>query len=155
MGVSGCGKSVVGLRLAEKLGARFMDADDLHPPENKAKMSAKIPLTDEDRWPWLEIVRREAIGSTPPDGCCVLACSALKRVYREMLTKGQEGVRVVYLHGSFELISTRLAGRKGHFMPPELLRSQFATLEEPTPEEGVTVDIDGTVEEVVGRILAA
>jgi gluconokinase len=153
MGVSGSGKTAVGEVLASRLGANFVDADDLHPPENKAKMSAKIPLTDEDRWPWLQRVRREAIDATPPGQRCVVACSLLKRAYRSLLTQGLTDVLVIYLHGSFELIAARLAARKGHFMPPDLLRSQFATLEEPGADEGVVVDIDATVPQIVDRIL--
>jgi carbohydrate kinase (thermoresistant glucokinase family) len=146
----------VGESLASRLGATFIDSDDLHPPENKAKMSAKIPLTDEDRRPWLERIRREAIDATPAGSRCVLACSALKRAYRSFLMQGLTDVRLIYLKGSFELISTRLAARRGHFMPPDLLRSQFATLEEPGPEEdAVVVDIDETVDGIVERIMAA
>ena len=153
MGVCGCGKTAVGRRLAEQLGAAFVDADDLHPPENKAKMSAKIPLTDEDRWPWLRRVR-EAIDATPPDRVLTVACSALKRAYRHILTDGAQGVRIIHLKGSEELIASRLAARKGHFMPPDLLRSQLATLEEPGPNEACTVEIDADVGEIVRRCLA-
>jgi gluconokinase len=153
MGVSGSGKTAVGQALAARIGATFVDSDDLHPPENKVKMSAKIPLTDDDRWPWLHRIRKDAIDATPPGSRCVLACSALKRVYRSLLMRGLTDVRLVYLRGSFELIAARLAARKGHFMPPDLLRSQFATLEEPAAEEGAVVDIDGTVEEITDRIL--
>lgn len=153
MGVSGCGKTAVGERLAARLGASFVDGDDLHPPENRAKMSAKIPLTDEDRWPWFARIRREVIDATPGGSRCVLACSALKRAYRTFLIHGLTDVRLIYLRGSFDLIASRLAARKGHFMPPDLLRSQFATLEEPSAEEGAAVDIDGTVEEIVEQIV--
>ena len=155
MGVCGCGKTAVGEALAAKLGAAFVDADDLHPPENKAKMSAKIPLTDDDRRPWLEKLRREVIDATPAGSITVLACSALKRSYRTMLMSGLPDVSLVHLDGSFELISSRLADRRGHFMPPDLLRSQFATLEAPSADEGLTVSIEGTVEEVTGRIRRA
>lgn len=154
MGVSGCGKTTVGKRLAEQLGCPFVDADDLHPPANKARMSAKIPLTDEDRWPWLQRVR-EVMDGTAAGRQCVVACSALKRAYRRLLMEGAEGVRLIYLRGSFDLISERLAARKGHFMPPDLLRSQFATLEEPGPEEGLSVDISGDPESLVEACLAA
>jgi gluconokinase len=153
MGVSGSGKTAVGEELAARLGATFVDSDDLHPPENKAKMSAKVPLTDEDRWPWLRRIRTEAIDATPPGKRCVVACSALKRAYRSVLRQDLTDVRLVYLRGSFELIAGRLAARKGHFMPPDLLRSQFATLEEPDAAEGVVVDIDTTVPQIVDRIL--
>lgn len=155
MGVCGCGKTAVGEALAARLGATFVDADDLHPPENKTKMSAKIPLTDADRWPWLEKLRREVIDSTPPGRVTVLACSALKRAYRSVLMSGLPGVLLVHLHGSSELISARLAARRGHFMPPDLLRSQFETLEVPDASEGIVVSIDGTVDEIVDRILQA
>ena len=154
MGVSGCGKSRIGELLASGLKGRFVDADDLHPPANKAKMSAKIPLTDEDRWPWLDIVRRDAIDTTPPGGTTVLACSALKKSYRTHLMAGAPGVRLLYLKGAFDLIAERLAARRGHFMPPDLLRSQFATLEEPSPEEGCTVSIAAPVDEVVLSCMA-
>jgi len=155
MGVSGCGKTAVGKSLAASLGATFVDADDLHPPENKAKMSAKIPLSDGDRAPWLEKLRRDVIDNTPPGQTTVLACSALKRAYRAVLMSGLNDVRLVYLHGSFDLISSRLAARRGHFMPPDLLRSQFATLEEPSEAEGATISIEGSVEEVTARLLEA
>jgi gluconokinase len=151
MGVSGCGKTAVGRRLAETLGGIFVDSDDLHPPENKAKMSAKIPLTDADRIPWLQRIRREVIDPAPRGALTVLACSALKRAYRALLMEGVPDVRLIYLRGSFDLIAARLAARRGHFMPPDLLRSQFATLEEPSTGEAHIVDIDGTVAEVAAR----
>jgi gluconokinase len=155
MGVSGCGKTAVGERLAARLGAAFVDSDSLHTPENIAKLSAKIALTDDDRWPWLRRMRREVIDATPPGTVCVLACSALKRAYRALLMDGVPDIRLVYLRGSYDLIDSRLAARTGHFMPPDLLKSQFATLEEPSAEESVIVDIDGTVDEVAERIFKA
>jgi len=130
-----------------------VDADALHPAENVAKMSAKIPLTDTDRQPWLERVRREVIDATPEGGMTVLGCSALKRKYRQVLMEGAPGVRLIHLHGSRELIAERLAARKGHFMPPELLDSQLAALEVPGEEEGLVVSIEGSVEEVAERCL--
>jgi gluconokinase len=154
MGVSGCGKTTVGEALAAQLGCRFVDADDLHPPENKAKMSAKVPLSDEDRWPWLRRVRAE-MDAIPPGQQCVVGCSALKRAYRRLLMDGAEGVRLIYLRGTFELIAARLAARQGHFMPPDLLRSQFAALEEPGPDEGVSVDIAPDTAALVAQCLAA
>lgn len=153
MGVCGCGKTAVGEALAARLGAKFVDADALHPPENVAKMSAKIPLTDADRQPWLERVRREVIDATPTGSVTVLGCSALKRAYRRILMDGAPDVRLIHLHGSRERIAERLAARKGHFMPPELLDSQFRTLEAPDATEGVTVGIEGSVEEVAERCL--
>lgn len=155
MGVSGCGKTAVGKILAERLKAAFVDADDLHPPENKAKMAARVPLTDGDRRPWLEKLRREVIDATPSGHTTVLACSALKRAYRDVLTSGLPDVRLVFLQGPLDLISSRLAARRGHFMPPDLLRSQFATLEEPSALEGMTVSIEGSVEEVAARVMRA
>ncbi len=155
MGVSGCGKTAVGERLAQRLGARFVDADDLHPPQNKAKMSAKIPLTDDDRRPWLERLRREVIDTTAPGETTVLACSALKRAYRRVLMDGAPGVKLIHLHGSPEFIAARLAARQGHFMPPDLLRSQFETLEPPDAAEGTVVGIDAGVEEIVEQCIAA
>jgi gluconokinase len=152
MGVSGCGKTTIGQSLAARLGCAFVDADDLHPPANKAKMAAKIPLTDADRRPWLERLRREVVDAGAP---CVLACSALRRAYRCVLMDGAAEVRLIYLRGSFDLIAARLAARRGHFMPPELLRSQFDVLEEPSPEEGATVEISGTPEEIVAACLRA
>ena len=155
MGVCGCGKTSVGEALAVRLGGRFVDADDLHPPANKAKMSAKIPLNDDDRRPWLELLRREVIDTTPPGAVTVLACSALRRAYREVLMHGAPGVHLLYLQGSHDLIAARLAARRGHFMPPDLLRSQFATLEEPSAEEGRAISIDAPVEDIVVGCLAA
>jgi gluconokinase/shikimate kinase len=133
MGVSGCGKSTVGGVLAGRLGWDLGEGDDLHPPENVAKMAAGHPLTDEDRWPWLERVAdwiRERTDAQRPG---IITCSALKRSYRDVL-RG-EHVVFVYLRGTKEQIAARLALRHGHYMPSSLLDSQFATLEEPTPDE--------------------
>ena len=157
MGVSGCGKSEVGQQLAAALGAGFIDADSLHPPENVAKMAAKIPLTDADRWPWLDRVKAVAISEPASGTTTVLACSALKRIYRDHLRHDAAAAVVfVYLRGSFDLILSRLNARQGHFMPPELLRSQFATLEAPGPDEAgaLTVEISGSVAEIVTEICA-
>jgi gluconokinase len=153
MGVSGCGKTVVGRRVAEVWRAGFEDADDWHTPEAVARMAAGHPLTDEDRAPWLQRLREKIIAATPPGGRMVLACSALRRRYRDALREGQEGVQFVYLSGSQELIAARMAARTGHYMPASLLDSQFAALEVPGAEEALTVDIDqppeGVVEEIV------
>lgn len=143
MGVSGSGKSTVGLLLANLLNASFVDADDLHPPENKAKMAAKIPLTDADRLPWLQHLRSHVIDSTTKGHTTVLACSALKSSYRHLLTSNTgPDVRIVFLQGSKDLIAARLAARSGHFMPPDLLTSQFATLEPPSQAEAIIIPID-------------
>lgn len=153
MGVSGCGKSVVGSLLAERLGGVFDDGDDYHPPANKAKMSAGTPLTDEDRWPWYATLRQRIVdirGKTPVH---VLGCSALKPVYRDRLREGDSDKEIAFvlLDGSRELITSRMAARKGHFMPLSLLESQLATLQ-PTPDL-IRVSIDATPEEIVTRII--
>lgn len=133
MGVSGCGKTAVGREVARRSGARFVDADNLHPPENIAKMTAGIPLTDEDREPWLASVIREARSSHS----IVLACSALRRTYRERIREGVPAAWFVYLQGSQELIFARISTRQGHYMKAGLLESQFAILEEPREEAQV------------------
>lgn len=154
MGVSGSGKSTIGAALAERTGFAFEDGDAYHPESNVAKMHAGIPLTDDDRWPWLNAIAaaidRKAEAQTP----VIIACSALKRAYRDILVHGRDDVRVVYLRGTQDLIAQRLSRRDHHFMPASLLASQFATLEEPTPDERViTVSIDGTVDEIVAAIV--
>lgn len=149
MGVTGCGKSTIAQMLAEHLQAHFIDADALHPASNIEKMSQGIPLSDADRIPWLETVCFEAKNHAAKKGAAVVACSALRRSYRDILNQAGE-VRYVYLAGTFELIQTRVNSREGHFMPPSLLESQFATLEDPSDEPGVvTVDIDQTPEHIV------
>ena len=150
MGVSGAGKSTVGKLIAARLDCPFRDADSFHPRANIEKMRRGEPLTDEDRWPWLQaiaawIAEHRAAGTT-----CVVTCSALKRVYRDIVTNKQSSdVRLVYLKGGFDLIESRLKARKGHFMPPGLLRSQFDALEEPGADErAITVAIDATPDEI-------
>lgn len=132
MGVSGSGKSTVGAMLAERLGLPFADADAFHPADNVAKMSAGIPLTDADRWPWLD-----ALGAwlAAEEKGGVVACSALKRSYRDRLRGWVPGLALVHLAGAPELIAARQGAREGHFMPPSLMASQFATLEPPSAEE--------------------
>ncbi|WP_458759437.1 gluconokinase [Afipia sp. TerB] len=154
MGVSGSGKSTIGAALGERIGFAFEDGDAYHPDANVAKMHAGIPLTDEDRWPWLKAIAaaidRKAAAGTP----VIIACSALRRAYREVLVHGRDDVRIVYLKGTQDLIAKRLARRDNHFMPSSLLDSQFATLEEPAADEGViTVSIDGTVDDIVSDIV--
>jgi len=155
MGVSGSGKTTIGALLAGRLGWPYAEADDFHPPENVAKMAAGHPLTDADRWPWLGaiaawIAEHRAAGTT-----CVVTCSALKRAYRDVVTDAQRAdVRLVYLKGDFGLIAARLAARKGHFMPPALLQSQFDALQEPAPDEhAITVSIDATPEQIAARVV--
>jgi gluconokinase/6-phosphogluconolactonase len=154
MGVSGSGKSTIGEALGARLGWRYEDGDSFHPPANVAKMSAGHPLTDEDRWPWLQAIAAEIDRCREAGEHVIIACSALKHVYREILVQGHDDIRMVYLRGTEELIADRLGHRKGHFMPPGLLASQFATLEPPAADEHpVTVSIDAPVEVVVDRIL--
>jgi len=155
MGVSGCGKSLVGAMLARRLGGLFEDADDFHPPSNKVKMSQGIPLADEDRWPWYCILRDRIQEMRKTVKTYVLACSALKEVHREMLRAGDSADVLLFVHlkGSRQLIGERIAARKGHFMPPTLLDSQFATLEE--PRDAIVVDVGGEPAEIVAKIIRA
>jgi gluconokinase len=153
MGVSGSGKSTIAERLAVHLGWRYEDGDKFHPASNVAKMSAGHPLTDEDRWPWLQAIADEIDRACKAGEHVVIACSALKHSYRDVLVHGRDDVRIVYLRGTRELIASRLSQRKGHFMPPGLLASQFKTLEPPDPDENpLTVSIDASVEEIVDDI---
>ncbi|MGH8496552.1 MAG: gluconokinase [Gammaproteobacteria bacterium] len=153
MGVAGSGKTTVGRALAQELDAPFLEGDDFHPSANRRRMRAGIPLTDADRWPWLdrvaEGIRKAATGAP----VVVIACSALKKRYREHL-RGRAGPRIefIYLRGNYELISRRLETRTGHFMPADLLHSQFDDLEE--PEHAIVADIDAPVETIVDRIVA-
>ena len=152
MGVAGCGKSAVGAALADRLAAAYLDGDDLHPPENIARMSRGEPLSDADRWPWLTLVGRKL---ADPDGILILGCSALRRRYRDHIRK-EAGAPVVFVHlaGSRALIAARMAARAGHFMPTSLIDSQFAALEPPAPDESaVTVDIDRPLERIVEDIV--
>ena len=154
MGVSGSGKSTIADKLAERLNWAFGDADKFHPASNVAKMSAGQPLTDEDRWPWLQAIADEIDRVCNAGQHAVIACSALKRAYRDILVHGRNDVRIIYLKGTQELIASRLARRKGHFMPPGLLDSQFKTLEPPGQgETPVTVSIDASVEAIVDDIV--
>lgn len=154
MGVAGSGKSTVGVALGARLAIPYRDGDDLHPPANIAKMAAGEPLTDADRWPWLDRVAAALSADAP----LIVGCSALRRAYRDRIRAGAGGpVRFVHLAGSRAVIAARMAGRTGHFMPPSLLDSQFATLEPPgADEEAITVDVDQPlariVDAVAGRI---
>src|SRR6266481_6418088 len=154
MGVSGSGKSSVAERLAERLGWGYEDGDKFHPPSNVAKMSAGQPLTDEDRWPWLQAIADEIDRVCEAGEHAVIACSALKHAYRDILVHGRNDVRIIYLKGTQDLIASRLALRKDHFMPPGLLASQFGTLEPPDAGENpVTVSIDAPIETIVDDIV--
>jgi len=156
MGVSGAGKSTVGRLIAARLDCPFRDADSFHPAANIAKMSRGEPLTDDDRWPWLAAISAWIGEHRTAGTACVVTCSALKRIYRDIVTDRQSpDVRLVYLTGDFDLIDARLKARTGHFMPPGLLRSQFDALEEPGAEEhAITVPIDATPEEIASRAMA-
>jgi gluconokinase len=149
MGVSGSGKTTVGERLAEKLGVRFLDADEFHPPENVAKMAAGVPLTDADRAPWLARLN-EALKK---ESNAVLACSALKDRYREALSRGVADFRVVFLDPPAGLLRARVAGRKHRYMPASLLDSQLAALE--PPRGAIEIDVTGDPDHSVARIVAA
>jgi len=154
MGVSGSGKSTVGRELAERLGRPFLDADDLHSPANKAKMAAGIPLTDADRAPWLRhiadwLAERRAAGEPG-----VLACSALKRAYRDELRVGDPDLRIAFLTGDSDLLAQRITARHGHFFPARLLQAQLADLEVPGPDEhAITVSIGQPPTKIVDSIV--
>lgn len=151
MGVSGSGKTTVGRELSARLDWPYLDADDFHPPENVEKMRAGTPLSDEDRWPWLDALNAQLRDFDVRGQSVILGCSALKAVYRTRLAQGCGEVHWVHLIGSFELIESRLRTRKGHYMPATLLRSQFTTLE--APEEAITVSIDATPSQIASQIL--
>ena len=151
MGVSGCGKSSVGQSLAQSLEWGFYDADDFHPPENVAKMAAGIPLDDSDRAPWLAALSDQLFATLKVGRHPVLACSALKESYRKQLLDGKEGVEMIYLKGSYDLLLERMSMREGHFMKPEMLKSQFATLEE--PQNDLVVDISMPLDAMLAWVL--
>lgn len=151
-GVSGCGKSTIGAMLARVMDCRFYDADDYHPAANIEKMRAGIPLNDDDRWPWLSILAEKLTELSNASRSAVLACSALKERYREVLNVDADAVRFVQLAGGFELIAERLSVRQHEFMNNSLLRSQFDALE-PSPES-LVVSIDAAPEEICQRILS-
>lgn len=151
MGVSGCGKSTVGAALAKALTIPYRDGDDLHPAANVEKMRAGIPLTDDDRWPWLDHVAATLRDAAP----VIIGCSALRRAYRDRIRAGAGGpVQFVHLTGSRAVIAARMAARKGHYMPPTLLDSQFATLEPPGPDEAIRMDVDQSLTRLISQILA-
>ena len=153
MGVSGSGKTTIGILLAERLGWQFQEGDKLHPPENVAKMSAGIPLSDADRLPWLRRIAETIDGWRARGESGVVTCSALKRSYRNIIIGDRPEVRLVYLKGSPDLIRRRMAARHGHFMPAALLDSQFSILEEPSPDENpIVVDIGGQPQEIAREI---
>jgi len=152
MGVSGCGKSTVGAALAEGLGLRFVEGDALHPPRNVALMAAGTPLTDEDRHDWLQAVA--ATLAAAEGAGVVVSCSALKRSYRDLLRASAPDLKLVHLRGEPALLAERLHARKGHYMPPSLLQSQFDTLEVPTADESVySADVEQSPSMLVAQLL--
>ncbi|AJJ12334.1 carbohydrate kinase, thermoresistant glucokinase family protein [Yersinia rohdei] len=156
MGVSGSGKTTVGEAVARRIHAKFIDGDDLHPRANIQKMGSGHPLNDEDRLPWLERLSDAAYSLNHKNETGIIVCSALKRRYRDRLREGNPEMVFLYLQGSFDVIMERLKARSGHFMPTDLLKSQFEALEEPGPEEPdvICVDIDADIDEVVQRCVA-
>jgi carbohydrate kinase (thermoresistant glucokinase family) len=155
MGVSGAGKSLIGAKLAHELGVEFVEGDALHPPDNVKRMAAGIPLTDENRQGWLLAVAAHLREAKRTGLGLVVSCSALKRAYRDLLrSAGDADVRFVYLKGTKNLLAERLAQRRGHFMPPSLLDSQLATLEEPSPDEQAWVcDITDSPATIVASVV--
>ena len=154
MGVSGSGKSTIAPLLAERLGWVCRDGDEFHPRANVEKMHAGHPLTDEDRWPWLEAIAAWIDEERSAGRHGIVTCSALKRSYRDILIGAREDVRLVYLKGDEDLIGERISHRHSHFMPPKLLHSQFETLEEPGPDEHpLVVSIEPSPEEIADEIL--
>jgi carbohydrate kinase (thermoresistant glucokinase family) len=160
MGVAGCGKTTVAARISEVLGWNYQEGDTLHPPANVAKMEGGTPLTDDDRWPWLARIAGVIDEWRAAGQSGVVTCSALKRVYRDILVGDRPDVRLVYLRGDKALIAARMAARKDHFMPPALLDSQFATLEEPSADEhpiviAVAPEPEAVAREVIARVVSA
>jgi gluconokinase len=157
MGVAGSGKSTIGAALARALDVDFVDGDHYHPPENVARMARGIPLTDDDRAGWLRVLAARLHEAKNTGSGVVMACSALKRSYRDVLRAGASGavVRFIFLRGPRALLAERLDARRGHYMPASLLDSQLATLEEPAPDENAWVfDIHESPEEIVAAIMA-
>jgi|SRR5215470_5783777 len=153
MGVSGSGKTTIGRALARELGADFLEGDKFHPEANIAKMSRAEPLTDTDRWPWLDRMAEELAQARAAEGSVVLASSALKRSYRDRLRRGAPDLRLVYLKGEKALIRQRMQARKNHFMPAGLLDSQFAALEEPGPDEApIVIDVTPPLAILMGQL---
>src|SRR5258707_3172151 len=149
MGVSGAGKTRIGELLAERLHCDFIDGDAFHSEANKEKMHKGIPLTDEDRWPWLRTIRAAIEEKLRAGVDAVFTCSSLKRSYRDILRNGDKDVCFIYLKGSREVLEERLKTRTGHFFDPSLLQSQLDTLEEPGPDEAITVSIELMPEQIV------
>ena len=155
MGVSGSGKTTVAERVAGQLGWVFQEGDRLHPVANREKMATGTPLTDEDRWPWLDIIARWIDSQLRAGQDAIITCSALRRTYRERIGNGKPGVQIVYLHGARQVLEAHVHARHHEFMPPALLESQLATLEEPAADEhAIEVDVAGSVEDTVAAVLS-
>jgi gluconokinase len=155
MGVSGCGKSTVAARLAKRLGWDLAEADTFHSAANVEKMRSGTALTDEDRWPWLDAIAAWIGAARTQNRSCIVACSALKRRYRERVAGGHDDVSFVFLKGDYETVAARLAGRSGHYMPLSLLQSQFDALEEPAADErALVLPISAPVDTLVEKIAA-
>lgn len=152
MGVCGTGKTLIGELLSERLACEFLDGDTLHSAANKSKMSQGIPLTDEDRLPWLQAIRKAIEEKQQMGQTAVFTCSSLKRVYRDILRGRDQNVQFIYLKGSYELLQQRLAERPDHFFDPSLLQTQLDTLEEPDISEAIIVDITLTPRQIVEQI---
>jgi len=156
MGVSGSGKSTVGALLGERLGVRFIDGDDLHPAQNKEKMRAGIPLDDDDRRPWLEVIGRTLVSYQQEECAVIVACSALKRRYRDLLREHAPDVLFLHLEGSMETLGTRMAARNHEFMPATLLASQLEALEPLEPDEAhLVLDVRKAPAELAGHVVTA
>jgi gluconokinase len=155
MGVSGSGKSTIAAAIAARAGALFLDADDFHPSENTAKMAAGSPLSDDDRRPWLAAVGDEIARRTAEGDVVVMACSSLKRSYRDTIREHAGAVTFAHLNGGPELLAMRVGQRVGHFMPPSLLATQLEILEQLQPDErGFTVDIDASPDRIVDAVMS-
>ena len=155
MGVAGSGKSTIGAAFARVLGIPFVEGDEFHPAENVRRMALGIPLSDDDRLPWLRTLALQLHEAKDAGTGLVMSCSALKRAYRDVLRAQAPDLQLVFLTGERSLVAERLAGRRGHFMPPSLLDSQFATLEEPAPDEHAWVfDVRQAPEEIVAALVA-
>lgn len=157
MGVSSTGKTSVGTAVAQRLGMKLIDGDDLHPRANIQKMASGTPLNDNDRFPWLERINDAAFSLEQKSEKGIIVCSALKKKYRDQIRQGNADVKFIFLQGSFELVLERMKQRKGHFMKPEMLQSQFNTLEVPQADEPdvIFIDIDGSFDDVVERCVKA
>ncbi|GGL96814.1 gluconokinase [Pseudomonas asuensis] len=155
MGVSGSGKTTIGERLAKRLGCQFSDADQFHSEANRKKMAEGTPLNDDDRWPWLDAIRAAMQEAHHNRQTHVFACSALKKQYRERLQTATEGIVLVFLNGPAEVLSERILNRRGHFFDPRLLQSQIDTLEPPSEQEALLIDVRQSPDEIIDVILQA